>query len=338
MNVSYPITHHIALFFREELRVARGLSKHTYRSYSISIRYLTAYLEMRLKKTLVEIHTDELTYELISQWIIYEKKRNDWSASTWNARLAAVKTFVSFLSKTNIRYLDLAARVELIRAQKRVQAPADYLALDEFEPVLRSIKPYKFIDWRDKMICQVLFFSGARVAELTNLKFQDVIFSNPKVITLFLFGKNRKERNVLIMEKATVKNLKKFMQHSIQSGLASEYLFSGRHGKRMTEENIRRIVKKHFGSAIENKNITPHSFRHSAAMHWLETGMGIFKVSNLMGHEDIKTTMNYLQSTFKMKSDALRAAGQDEKLSHVFKTDFKSNSEFWEHLGINPAK
>ena len=338
MNVSHPITHHIALFFREELRVARGVSKHTYRSYSISIRYLTVYLEMRLKKALVEIHTDELTYELIYQWIIYEKKRNDWSVSTWNARLSAVKTFVSYLSKTNVRYLDLAARVELIRAQKRVQAPADYLAFDEFERIMKSIEPYKFIDLRDKVIFQVLFFSGARVAELTNLKFQDVIFSNPKVITLFLFGKNRKERNVPIMEKATVKNLKKFMEHSLQSGLTSEYLFVGRDGKRMTEENIRRIVKKHFGAVVENKNITPHSFRHSAAMNWLEKGMGIFKVSILLGHEDIKTTTKYLQSTFKIKSDALRAAGQDEKLSHVFKTNFKSNNEFWEHLGISPLK
>lgn len=337
MNVSHPLTHHIALFFREELRIARGVSKHTYRSYSISIRYLTSYLELQLRKKLFNIMTDELTYELIYQWMIHEKTTHDWSVSTWNARLAAIKTFVKFLSKTNVRYLDLSARVELIRAQKRQQKQADYLSIEEFERVLKSITPFKFVDLRDKVIFQVLFFSGARVAELTNLRFQDVILTNPKTITLFLFGKNRKERNVPVMEKATVKNLKRYMELSKQTGIASEYLFVGRDGKRMTEENIRRIVKKHFGSVIENKNITPHSFRHSAAMNWLEKGMGIFKVSILLGHEDIKTTTKYLQSTFKIKSDALKAAGQDEKISHVFKTDFKSNNEFWEHLGINPA-
>ena len=337
MNVSHPITHHIALFFREELRIARGVSKHTYRSYSISIRYLTAYLELQLEKRLFDIMTDELTYELIYQWMIHEKKRHDWSVSTWHVRLAAIKTFVKFLSKTNVRYLDLSARVELIRAQKRQQKQADYLSIEEFEGVLKSITPFKFVDLRDKVIFQVLFFSGARVAELTNLRFQDVILTNPKAITLFLFGKNRKERNVPVMEKATVKNLKRYMELSKQNGIASEYLFVGRDGKRMTEENIRRIVKKHFGSVFENKNITPHSFRHSAAMNWLEKGMGIFKVSILLGHEDIKTTTKYLQSTFKIKSDALKAAGQDEKISHVFKTDFKSNNEFWEHLGINLA-
>ena len=153
----------------------------------------------------------------------------------------------------------------------------------------------------------------------------------------FLFGKNRKERNVPILEKSTIKNLKRYIDISKQNGIASEYLFVGRDGKRMTEENIRRIVKKHFGGVFENKNITPHSFRHSAAMNWLEKGMGIFKVSLLLGHEDIKTTTKYLRSTFKIKSDALMAAGQNKKLSHVFETGFKSNNEFWEHLGINPA-
>jgi len=231
---------------------------------------------------------------------------------------------VNFLSKTNVRYLDLAARVELIRSQKHPHEEADYFTIDQFENVLKSIKPYKFIDFRDKLIFQVLFFSGARVAELTNLRFQDIIFTSPKALTLFLFGKNRKERNVPILEKSTIKNLKKYIDVSKKNGIASEYLFVGRDGKRMTEEN-------------ENKNITPHSFRHSAAMNWLENGMGIFKVSLLLGHEDIKANTKYLRSTFKIKSDALMAAGQNKKLSHVFETNFKSNNEFWEHLGINPT-
>jgi len=316
VNVSHPITQHIALFFREELKLARGVSRHTYRSYSISIRYLTAYLELQLDKRLFDILTDELSYELIYQWIIYEKKRHEWSVSTWNARLAAVKTFVNFLAKTNVRYLNLAARVELIRSQKHSRKEADYFTIEQFEEVLKSIKPYKFIDFRDKVIFQVLFFSGARVAELTNLRFQDIIFTSPNAITLFLFGKNRKERNVPILEKSTIKNLKRYMDITKQKGIVSEYLFVGRDDKRMTEENIRRIVKKHFG---------------------LEKGMGIFKVSLLLGHEDIKTTTKYLRSTFKIKSDALMAAGQNKKLSHVFETNFKSNNEFWEHLGVNPT-
>jgi len=75
------------------------------------------------------------------------------------------------------------------------------------------------------------------------------------------------------------------MELSKQNGIASEYLFVGRDGKRMTEENIRRIVKKHFGSVFENKNITPHSFRHSAAMNWLEKGMKVQPVADTEGRK-----------------------------------------------------
>lgn len=62
--------------------------------------------------------------------------------------------------------------------------------------------------------------------------------------------------------------------------------------------------------------------------------MGVYKVSILLGHEDIETTVKYLQATFKIKSDALIAAGQNKKISQVFETKFKSNDEFWEHLGV----
>ena len=100
-----------------------------------------------------------------------------------------------------------------------------------------------------------------------------------------------------LMEKATNKNLKKYMEQLTRTCPDSEYLFPGQRGDRMSEENIRRIVKKHFRVDLENKIITPHSFRHSAAMNWLEKGMGVYKVSILLGHEDIETTICLLYTS-----------------------------------------
>jgi len=334
MIFSLPITEQVSCFFREELRVARGVSPHTYRSYSISMRYLMKYLEVKLKRQIFDIQTDELTYELISQWIMHEKKSRGWSESTWNARLAPIKTFVNYLSKKNVRYLDLAARVELIRSQKRPQRQKDYMTLIEFENILKGIKTFKEIDFRDKLIAQILFFSGIRVAELTKIRLSDLTKTGKSSVNLFIHGKGRKERNVPLMEKATNKNLKKYIQLLTRTCPESEYLFPGQNAGRMNEENIRRIVRKHFRVALENKIITPHSFRHSAAMNWLEKGMGVYKVSILLGHEDIETTIKYLQATFKIKHDALIAAGQNKKISQVFETKFNSNDEFWEHLGV----
>lgn len=200
---------------------------------------------------------------MISQWIRHEKKIREWSESTWNARLAPIKTFVKYLSKKNVRYLDLASRVELIRSQKRPQKLKDYMTLSEFEEVLRNIKTFKHIDFRDKMIAQVLFFSGIRVEELTKIRLSDITRTGKSSVNLYIFGKGRKERNVPLMEKATNKNLKTYIELLTRTCPESEYLFPGHNGGRMNEENVRRIVRKHFRMALENKVITPHSFRHS---------------------------------------------------------------------------
>lgn len=334
MNVSKPLTHHISNFFREELREARELSKHTYRCYQTSLRFLASFVQKRLQKKLLEIHTDELTYELIRNWMLHEKKNRNWSRSTWNRHLAAIRSFLNYLATTNIRYLDLASRVGLIKSQSQKgkhQRQPDYLTLEEFETKLESIGSYRVGNFRDKVMFQLLFFTGARVAELTNIRVQDLVWIKPRELTIYLFGKNRKERTVLLKEKTTLKNLRKYLDYLVKRGLDSEYLFPNKRGERMSEENVRRITRKHYGD-IENKHITPHSFRHSAAMNWLERGMDIFDVSILLGHEDIATTKRYLRATMKLKRDALEAAGQDRKISHVFKTKYNSNEEFWESL------
>lgn len=73
-------------------------------------------------------------------------------------------------------------------------------------------------------------------------------------------------------------------------------------------------------------------------MHWLESGMELFTVSDLLGHKDVKVTIIYLRSTFKVKSDALDAGGLNNKLSEVFRPNYSTNEEFWNHLGIASMK
>lgn len=333
MTSSQTMTFSISAFFKEELKGARGISNNTYRNYGNTIMRFAKYLEKKLHKSLGAILTDELNYEHISQWMLSEKKRQDWLPATWNRHLAALKTFVKFLAKSNVRYLELSSRIELIRSQKLSKKKPSYLTFQQFEEVVKLITDYSVKDFRDKLIFQVLFFSGVRVEELTGVRILDIVWNNRSGVAINLMGKGRKERTILIKEKSTLKNLKCYLDHLVSCGITSDYLFPNRSGERMSEENVRRIVKKHFGH-LENKNITPHSFRHSAAMHWLENGMGIFKVSILLGHEDISTTTRYLRATMKLKNEALIAAGMDKNLSHKFEINYASNQEFWESLGI----
>jgi len=334
MSDSRYITEYVSSFFREELKLARDLSDNTYRSYKIAIKSFITFLEGSLQKRMFQLTGDDISYELVYDWMLDQSVKKNWSHSTWNSRLAAMRTFLQFLGRENIRYLDLNTRVGLIKNKSKVENPADYMTLEEFNNVLKKIDSNNYINFRDKLIFQVLFFSGARVAELTSLRTQDVMFLKCKNVSLYFMGKGRKARNVTIKEKATIQNIKKYLQFMMRNELSSEYFFPGQNGNRMSEKNISRIIRKHF-SNLGQKVISPHSFRHSAAMHWLESGMEIFAVSALLGHKDVKATIIYLRSTFKVKSDALDACGQNNKLSEIFKPKFSTNEEFWDHLGVS---
>lgn len=327
------LVDYVSAFFRDEIRLARGFSEHTYRSYKISIKSLIGFLERKLQKQLFSLVGDDLSFEYIHSWMLEQASENDWSPSTWNSRLSAIKTFIRYMGRQDIRSLDLVSRVELIRNKRKSKNPAEYMTLSEFNSVIATIDARSKTNFRDLLIFQFLFFSGARVSELTGIEVNDIKFLRDNSISLNLQGKGRKTRNVIIKEKATIKNLKEYCGQNFRNPRFGGFLFPGQNGKQMSRKNISRIIKKHFSDCIDRR-ISPHSFRHSAAMNWLESGIEIYTVSVLLGHNDLKTTTDYLRSTFKMRSDALDRSGQNQQLSHIFEPEFASNAEFWNHLGI----
>ena len=208
------------------------------------------------------------------------------------------------------------------------------MTLEEFETGLYKMPDTSINEFRNKLVFQLLFFTGVRVEEFTGIRFQDIVTVRKGCLNLYVFGKGSKGRNIPILEKSSLKNLKYYIELISRRGAASEYIFPGYKGARMTEENIRKICKRHFNPLIENKHITPHSFRHSAAMNWLENGIEIFYLSKLLGHKSVDATMDYLHGTFGIKVDALIRGGQNKKLSKVFQPKFSSNQEYWDSFNI----
>ena len=334
MTSSLHLSHHISLYLKTELIEARGLSTKTCNSYKSPLKCFTDFLAERLSKNFFEVLTDELRYEHFYDWMLYEQRKNNWAPATWNQRLSAIKSFVKFLARTDLRYIDLSRRVGLISSKPKSRKKQDYMTLAEFESGLSKLPDNSIEEFRNKLIFQLLFFTGVRVEEFTGIRYQDIVTVRKGCLNLYVFGKGSKGRNIPILEKATVKNLNYYIELLSRRGAESEYIFSGYKGTRMTEENIRKICKRHFNPLIENKHITPHSFRHSAAMNWLENGIEIFYLSKLLGHKSVDATMDYLHETFGIKVDALIRGGQNKKLSKVFQPKFSSNQEYWDSFNI----
>jgi len=165
---------------------------------------------------------------------------------------------------------------------------------------------------RDITLLSVLYDSGCRVQELTNLKVRDVVLDNPAV--LILTGKGNKTRRVPLMKNTLNLLQRYFQEHSLDKDWKQDYpLFINRQRKKLSKEGIAYIISKYVGpakrmSASMPKKVTPHMFRHSKAVHLLQAGVSIIYIRDFLGHQDIRTTEIYAKCDSELKRQAIANA------------------------------
>lgn len=254
-----------------ELKISRS-SPHTIRNY---LRANKSFLDFT-KKPLSEITTDDVKLYLA-------ENLTENSSMTIIQFLSAIKyAFLNLLKE------DITAGIKRPKREKRIPS---VLTKEEVKLLLSSIQNPK-----SRLMVTMLYAAGLRVSELTSLKISDLDFSNK--VGYVKQGKGRKDRifnipeNFLAELKAQAEQQKKQQQ---------EFLFSGNHGK-LGERNIQKIVERARKKAKIEKEIHPHTLRHSFATHLLENGIDIRMIQVLLGHNDLSTTQIYAHvSTQQLK-------------------------------------
>jgi len=178
---------------------------------------------------------------------------------------------------------------------------------NEAERLFDSFKPQNDLEIRDRAILELLYSTGARISEAEGLKTGDIDLGSSELVVT---GKGKKQR-IVYLNQAAASWLKTYME--IRSRFTSlrkdkhisdKHLFLNRFGKRLSSRSMRTIVKKYVKKALIDKNITPHSIRHSFATHLLQEGAGIREIQELLGHESISTTQIYSHlNVKKLKKD-----------------------------------
>ncbi len=212
------------------------------------------------------------------------------SAGTINRRLSAVKGFFSFLEENDIVRGNPAESVRSVRRSKRLPST---LFEREMETFL-SFPVEEFADYRDKALLEILYSSGARIAELVNADIDDVMF---KKRALLVHGKGGKDRFVFIGERAFTAlrdyvsrrsaRLRDLGHHDVKA------LFLNLRGRRLSARGAAGIVAKRLERSGLTKYISPHGFRHSFATHLLNAGADIRIVQEMLGHARLSTTQVY---------------------------------------------
>ncbi|HNS32236.1 MAG TPA: tyrosine recombinase [bacterium] len=263
-------------YFLQHLRVERNLSENTLEAYSRDIQKFTDFLTKK-GYTLRNMETGSMTL-----FILY-LKRFSLSSSTIVRTLSTVRSFYKFL----VGHKLIKTSSFLIESPKIERALPEILSRDEISQIITSASMKKG-KIRDLAIIELLYGAGLRVSEITGIKIEDISLENG---TIRIRGKGNRER-IAFLNRNSQDAIKKHIEERAagkKSGITS-YLFINNRGGKISRQTIWKIIKK---SSPAEKNVTPHTYRHSFATHLLEEGLDLRIVQELLGHKTLATTEIY---------------------------------------------
>ena len=302
------LSHLTTRFFASHLANERGVSQNTIGSYSDTLRLLIKHLCKKHSKQPENLGVEMLDPEAVLDFLDHLEHDRNNSPSTRNQRLAAIKSFLHYAARENPELMLPNERIQAIRSKKADHKPPPSLTVGQVHAILDSIDTAPLIGLRDKALIQLLYNTGARVQEIADLCMGDLRFDAPATATLT--GKGRKTRTIPLWEE-TVQLIQAYLQAREHAGIRSDHLFLNNKGEPITRFGIGRRIELHGKNAagkcpeLKEMKLTPHVFRHTTALHLIETGSDITIVKEWLGHADIKTASQYVEVSVARKRDAL---------------------------------
>ncbi len=271
--------------FKLYLKIERGLSQNSIDSYSRDILSLISYLEAHA----ITITPIDISSELIQQFI-YESAKHI-NARSQSRLISGLRSFFSYLIFEDYRTDN---PLDLIESPKIGRKLPDTLSEEEIDKIIQAIDLSTPEGERNRAILETLYGCGLRVSELVNLKLSDLFFDEGFIKVT---GKGDKQRFVPIVD-STIKYINIYRSEirnhiNIQSGF-EDTLFLNRRGKQLTRAMIFSIIKQLVKKIGLNKNVSPHTFRHSFATHLLQNNADLRAIQLMLGHESITTTEIYV--------------------------------------------
>ena len=283
--------------FENYLREEKKASDNTLSSYLRDIRQFGAYLDLHTDTTIAEAGEDEVA-EYIN-WL----KTNGKSVATVSRCIASLKNLYSFLCMRQIVEDNPASHLV---TDKGTQKLPQILTSKEVELLLEQPECVDAKGYRDRAMLELLYATGMRVTELIDLNIGDVNLG-AGVVRCESRGKER----FIPMYPAAIKALSDYIELVRPQILAlpdEESLFVNISGERMSRQGFWKIIKYYQKKAKIEKDITPHTLRHSFAAHLLENGADIHAIQEMLGHADISSTLVYSNVVKKQLKDVYNKA------------------------------
>ena len=324
-------------FFTEYLAVEKRVSRHTIRSYRDSFILLLDYLKSVRNKPAERVDFTDFNRDVILAFLKWLQEERNCSSGTRNQRLASIKSFFCFMIYEDPVHIAAWKMICSIKQQRQIKETVRYLTIEGIKNLLEQIPTNEKEGRRNLTMLSLLYNTGMRVSELTGLTPSCIRISKPYVIEVF--GKGAKKRFVPI-EDNMMKLLIQYMEeHRLNlPGKENHPLFYNCHGGELTPAGITYVLKKYaalarsVNPALIPDKISPHNLRTSRAMHWLQAGVDIYFIRDLLGHVSVQTTEIYARTDSKSKREALEKAYAVVGITEPEKTSWENNPKLVEFL------
>ena len=299
-------------FFAKYLIAERGASSNTIRSYRDTIVLLETFFDQQLGIRPSKLSLENFTKDNIMKFLKWLENKGN-SASTRNNRCAAIKSLARYLTYVDPIHMNQWHNLSAIAPKKDVRESVKYITVEAMTKLFESIDLSTATGRRDHTILTLLYYTGMRAQELVDLTPSCIRKSQPYIIEVL--GKGSKKRIVPI-DDDLFRLLASYMREAkIDTPEKNMHpLFFNAWGENLTTAGLTYIIRKHatptrsVNPDLFTINITPHVFRHSRAMHLLESGVELIYIRDLLGHVSVQTTEIYARADARKKREAITKA------------------------------
>lgn len=273
--------------FLENIEYQKGYSENTVINYEIDIEEFLNFLKNKNIKTLTRID-----YNVVKSYLMY-LYNNNYKRNSVSRKLSSLRSFFKYLHLKNI--IDMNP-FNLISSPKKEQRLPKFLYNDDIEKIFDIPNLNNSLGQRDRLILELLYDTGVRISELTNIKLNDINAANNSIKIL---GKGNKERIVLYgvyLEEILDKYLHDGRLNLLKDK-KNDYLVLNARGSNITTRGVRMIIDNIIKKACISIHATPHTLRHTFATHLLNNGADLLTVKELLGHSSLSSTQVYTHIT-----------------------------------------
>jgi integrase/recombinase XerD len=311
-----PLLALVQSFFIEHLRLVRGASEHTVRSYRDSLMLFFTFLAGNGKRSLADLRLDDIRAPFVLRFLSQLESKRGNQIVTRNCRLAAIRSFARHLLRHDFTRAEQYGQILAIPAKRANSRVVEYLEPEDVRAVIAAVSGTDSGSRRDRALLLLLYNTGARVSEALAIRVRDLHFDRPRQVRLY--GKGRKER-VCPLWSETAAALREVARHAT----ADDTIFRSLRGAPLTRDGVAYIIAKYVDSAaktrveLRRRHVTPHVLRHSCAVALLQSGVDLTVIRDYLGHASIATTNRYVSTNLETKRKVLQAfwerAGLDKK-------------------------